>query len=378
MSSDTLYKRTVAGAIQTWRQEVQGDRFRTHTGQLGGAIVTTAWTACEGKNRGKANETSPAEQARKEVEANYQHQLDRGYHSTVEDAKADQEFRPMLALKWKDRVDKIFDGNAIRPYDERTPRVFFQAKLDGIRCVAVRGKGLFSREGQPITTVEHIAAAAEFLFDAHKDLMVIDGEIYDHELCGDFPELVSRVKRVQETTASLEYWVYDCLLRDRSARYYERYHEFLASELAEYEGLSAVPVPTWLCLNRRDVDLAYEECLAHDFEGGMLRLDTAYEPGKRSKSLVKRKEFVDEEFEIVSISEGVGNAAGMAKIAVVKLPKGGTCEVDIVGPHAVLRQYLKRARSLVGKSATVVFQGYTPQGKLRFPKLKIAHDTPRL
>lgn len=382
MKLATLYKRTTTGAIQTWAQELAGDRFRTHTGQLGGAIITTAWTLCEGKNRGRSNETSPVEQAQKEVEANYQHQLDRGYHRTVEDAKSDGEFRPMLALKWKDRVGKLFKSNEIIPYksvdDTMLSTIILQAKLDGIRCIARRGRGLFSREGQPITTVPHIAAAAEELFAADPELRFLDGEIYDHELRDNFPELVSRVKREQETTAQLSYWIYDCVVKDPKALFTARYEQVLTQLNQAPHGFAATSTPTWTCADLREVDVAYEECLEHGFEGGMARLDIPYEPGKRSKGLLKRKEFMDEEFELVSISEGVGNASGMAKIAVVKLPKGGTCEVDIVGPHEALATYLKKGKKLIGTQVTVVFFGYTPKGKLRFPKLKIVHDTARM
>ena len=52
--TNTLFKRTTTGAVQTWRQEFNptGDGYRTVSGQLNGALVTSEWTICVGKVRG--------------------------------------------------------------------------------------------------------------------------------------------------------------------------------------------------------------------------------------------------------------------------------------------------------------------------------------
>ena len=70
-------------------------------------------------------------------------------------------FRPMLA--------KTYAGNVAFP-------VIAQPKLDGVRCIA-RKDGLFSRDGNPITTQPHIEAALAPLFAAEPDL-VLDGELW--------------------------------------------------------------------------------------------------------------------------------------------------------------------------------------------------------
>ncbi len=65
MKLPMLFARTNTGAIQTWTIEVDGNKYRTHYGQIDGAIQTTEWTVCEGKNTGKKNATSAEDQATK-------------------------------------------------------------------------------------------------------------------------------------------------------------------------------------------------------------------------------------------------------------------------------------------------------------------------
>ncbi len=67
MKLKTIYKKTKTGATQEWTIEVDGNKYRTHSGQVGGAITTNEWTVVYGKNIGKANGTTDSEQAFKEM-----------------------------------------------------------------------------------------------------------------------------------------------------------------------------------------------------------------------------------------------------------------------------------------------------------------------
>ena len=53
MKLETIYKKTKTGATQEWTIEVSDNRYRTHSGQVGGQITTNAWTVVYGKNEGK-------------------------------------------------------------------------------------------------------------------------------------------------------------------------------------------------------------------------------------------------------------------------------------------------------------------------------------
>ena len=64
--------------------------------------------------------------------------------------------------------------------------------------------------------------------------------------------------------------------------------------------------------SREHLDELYADYVEVGYEGQMIRLDAPYE-NKRSPKLLKRKEFVDEEYEILGYEEGKGNRAGTVK-----------------------------------------------------------------
>ena len=101
MKLPILYKRTTTGATQSWEIEIEEDKFRTISGQLDGKKITNNWTTCEGKNVGKKNETSGAEQATKEAEAKHQKKRDKGYRLDVDNIDVKKFYTPMLAQDFK-------------------------------------------------------------------------------------------------------------------------------------------------------------------------------------------------------------------------------------------------------------------------------------
>lgn len=105
----------------------------------------------------------------------------------------------------------------------------------------------------------------------------------------------------------------------------------------------------------------------------MRKLSAPYEY-KRTSNLLKIKEFVDSEFKLLNVYEGVGNAAGGAKVAVLQLKANSseTFKADITGTREELLAYLKSAP--IGKMQTIQYQNLTPAGVPRFPKLKICEQ----
>ena len=72
----------------------------------------------------------------------------------------------------------------------------------------------------------------------------------------------------------------------------------------------------------------------------MIRQDTAYE-FKRTKNLLKRKEFQTEEYKVVEIQEGNGNWAGYAKRFILELADGTQFSSGVRGSKTNLQSYLK-------------------------------------
>jgi ATP-dependent DNA ligase len=98
----------------------------------------------------------------------------------------------------------------------------------------------------------------------------------------------------------------------------------------------------------------------------MVRTNDPYE-FKRSNTLLKRKEFTDDEYLIVEICEGNGNKKGMAGYATLERPDGKRFSSNIKGNHTFLKALLQDAASYVGKYATCKYFNLTPDGIPRFP-----------
>lgn len=371
-----LYKRTATQAIQVWWQECVADRYRTHSGQHEGQIVTSEWTVAVPKNVGRSNETTAEQQAVLEVEANYELKRKKGYLDRIDTARTAERFSPMLAKEYGDYkkdVDKAYAQGAI----------WVQPKLDGVRCIATAW-GLFSRAGNPIVAVPHIAAALESFFAVNPDV-TLDGELYTHDLRDDFPRLVSLVRKTKPTendveeAKAVEFWAYDLVLgQSPGAVFTERYRilEQVVNEVREQWSYVCL-VPTLSISDNEELDWMYHQFLENGFEGAMIRLDTPYEQ-KRSKNLLKLKETKDDEFTVLEICEGVGNRSGMAGYARLLLPSGQEFKANIKGDRASLRELLLHRTEYVGKQATVEFFHYTPDGIPRFPRVKIFHSEQRL
>ena len=291
------------------------------------------------------------EQARFEANAERNKKLERDYHASVDTIDTPNFFKPMLAQK----------------YEAVTYPVFCQPKLDGIRCIAT-AKGLFSRQGKQIFGVPHIVEALAPIFDQDPGI-VFDGELYNHELHDDFNQIASIVRKqnpsdeqVRLSNKLIEYHIYD--LPSCPYGFATRYTA-LHKTLFGYHP-KVTTVETHHATSQDILDRLYEKFLANRYEGQMVRLDRPYEQ-KRSKGLLKRKEFLDAEFEIVSVDEGNGNWAGYAKRLTCKLPDGRTFGAGIKGNQAQAQKLLADQAAFIGQKATVRYFALTPDGIPRFP-----------
>ncbi len=359
MKLDTIYKKTKTGATQEWTIEVVGNKYRTHSGQVGGAITINEWTICYGKNVGRANATTDKEQAMLEAVAKRTKKLESGYFENIKHINKQQYFEPMLASKWEDSKDKI-----------QYP-IFSQPKLDGIRCIVTKD-GMFSRNGKPIISAPHIRESLDNVFDTYPDL-ILDGELYADKYANDFNKIVSLVKKtkptdtdLKESKKNIQYWIYDIPSEDEN--FCERCYEL--DRLFGIEMYSftkhCVLVPTADCNNEDDVMELYGQYVNDGFEGQMLRLNKVYE-NKRSKSLMKHKSFVDEEYTILDIVEGEGNRTGTAGYMVFETEDGKRFKSNVKGTWEETAEMLKNKKKLIGKEATIKYFNLTPDGIPRFP-----------
>ena len=337
-----IFKRDTSGRIRVWKVEGEGAAYRVLSGVLDGNLATTGWTVCEGK-QGRDD----IQQAQFEIASAYNYHLKREYFQTVEEVDSPRFFKPMLAKK----------------YETFAPG-FAQPKLDGIRCIASPA-GLFTREGQPILGAPHIHQALASLFSKDPDL-ILDGELYNHDLKDDFNSIVSLVRRKepdQQHLASsrelVQYHVYD--LPSSEASFGQRLN-LLGEALAAIPTQMVQLVATKAVEDEEQYDGWHGQWLVAGYEGSMWRSDAQYEQ-KRSKGLLKRKEFQDAEYECLSIDEGTGNWAGMAKSVTCRLADGRTFGAGIKGNQQRAVELLSETHRVV----TVQFFQLTPDGIPRFP-----------
>jgi len=359
MEFKTLYKKDQNNNIRVWWMEIEDDKYRAHSGVLDGKIVVSKWKTAIPKNTGKVNSTTGHEQAISEVEAKYVFQEYQGkYFESLEMAKIAkaQFFAPMLAKKYED-VKTSFP-------------VFVQPKLDGIRCIATK-EGLYSRNGKELVATPHVSEALISFFDDNPDT-VLDGELYNHDMKHDFEKIISLARKTKPTDLDLEesetiqYHIYD-IVSDQSFndRFFTAKEDIDAILASDTLGCIKI-VDTYLVEDQELLDMYYGKFLEDGYEGQMLRdTSTGYEQ-KRSKSLLKRKEFEDAEFKIISIEEGIGNWAGFAKVCVIELEDGTTQKASLRGNFQANKKLLEEKDQYVGGEATVRYQNRTADGKLRF------------
>lgn len=358
LTSETLYKLDSKGKVRVWYAETgtDGTRWglRSIAGLEDGKKVTSEWTFVEQKNVGRSNETSLEEQATLEMQSEVQKKKDRGYFSDLKNINTFDKFKPMLAEKFED-VEVNFAAGG----------VYSQPKLDGIRCIA-RKDGLWTRSGKEIVAVPHIWESLQPFFENHPN-MILDGELYNHELKDDFNSITSMVRKTKPKSEDLvkskelvQYHVYDVIVVD------EPELEFRKRELLRYEALVDYIriVPTMHVPTRAGLDSLYEGYLEHGYEGQMVRIDRPYE-NKRTKNLLKRKEFLTDEFEVVEVLEGQGNWQGCVKHFVLRLNSEKTFQAGVRGDMDTLRAMWKNQDK--PDWVTLRYFTPTPDGVPRFP-----------
>lgn len=350
----TIYKYDTKGKCRVWKMEIDGARYRTISGVEGGNLTESKWTTAKAKNVGRANETSPEEQAQLEVASKYENKLAREYHTTKEAAKSGAHFfKPMLAQEYK----------GLPLWQD----LYAQPKLDGMRCIATKD-GLFSRQGKPILGCPHIFDALKPAFKKDPTL-ILDGELYNHDLKDDFPKLMSLCKKqdptpeqLKESAELVQYHVYDC--PSKGSFKFSTRMVFLDQSLFFLEDLDNPPIWKVQTMQVDSVEMFnkfHGICIEAGYEGSMLRLDKPYEQ-KRSKHLLKRKDFIDAEFPVLRMVEGEGNWSGAIKSVVCRAANNKEFGAGVKGT----REY---AESLMGRDfayAKVRYFELTPDGVPRF------------
>ncbi len=361
-----IYKRATTGAAQQWQIIVDGNQFFTRAGQWGGVITESARTTCEGKNIGRANETSPEEQALAEATSKHNKKLEKGYFLTL-DAIDDTRkfFEPMLAKVYEKEKQKLnWDMGVV-----------VQPKLDGIRAIITKD-GATTRNGKEHKAIPHILKALEPLFRQDPDL-VLDGEIYNHLLHDDFNKISSVVRKQKPTASELaeseklaQFHCYDCPhigKMDQTYPFATRYEAMVKLLERIWEDCVQI-VPNLLASSEQEVQECHDKFVEQGYEGAIVRDRMAPYVNKRSDKLLKLKVFQDDEFIIEYVEAGRGLKENMAATVHCTSKSGEPFDPTIKAPHDVLKSMWLNKDKYVGKTCTVRYFGLTPGKDVpRFP-----------
>ena len=343
--------------VQQWFGSVDNETatLSLEWGRRGGKIQTKISRYTKGKNIGRKNETTPAQQAISELASLTEKKLDGGYiqipYGTVDVTQYIKDNtqsvpRPMLAQDYHKHKGKI----------ENT--VFLQPKLDGIRCVAnVLTGEMFSRQGKRVTSLPHIATALKDC--SFPDGVVwVDGELYKHGMgFQTIMSVVSTTKGVHERSTEIEYHVYDTI--DKEVAFWNRFEPL--------KNCWSHVVET-VCETKSRIKDVHDQFVKSGYEGTIVRHSASgYETSKRSTSLLKYKDFMQEEFVII----GFQAEKHKDSLGAVTLTDGHGVEFNARPAMSVTeKQDLWVSRNdHIGKMATVKFFERTDGGTPRFPVL---------
>ena len=340
-----LFKYTTKGQAQQWQIVQDENTFFTLEGIVGGKITQSLPTVCVGKNIGKKNETTAEEQAFAEAQAKWDKKVASGYNEVLTSEKKFLE--PMLAFEH----DKY-------PIDWEKEEVYTQPKLDGMRAINEKNT-LMSRNGKPFI-VPHL----------YQDTHTLDGELYNHDLKDDFNKIASIFKRQKRTPAEEaecvtlgQYWVYD--LPYAKGGFEDRFEELLRwhYSLPEEKKKHFKIVPAKIVKTKEQLDEVHARNMELGYEGTIIRrLGIPYE-FKRSKQLLKYKDFIDEEFKILGYEEGTGGRTGTIGYFIMQhdINPKQTFKSNVKGNFEYLREVWENRDSYIGKTATVKYFNRTPQ-----------------
>lgn len=255
-------------------------------------------------------------------------------------------------------------------------KVFMQPKLDGVRCV-ISKDGAYSRTGKEWLNIHHITANLEPFFEKYPDV-ILDGELYNHELKDDFEKIISLVRKTKpkesdrvESAGYVQFHCYDYIPGPalRKASFSSRI-VWLEAEL-----------PVSYCVkfvNTYEVN-KYEEALnlhndgflANGYEGSILRLDRPYEC-KRSYNLQKFKDFHDTEATIIGYEAGKGKFTGLIGKFIMQDDDGIEfgCPIGKGYNFDDRRDILNNVHDYIGQRATFTYFERTKAGSYRHPLYK--------
>jgi len=283
--------------------------------------------------------------------------------------------KPMLAHK--------FDDNRV---DWSQP-VYIQPKLDGVRCVIKRVSDFpdqehlasfsvkaYSRTGKEFKNIKHILESLKPFFFKNPDV-ILDGELYNHDLKDDFEKIISLVRKQKPTADDrldaknlTQFHCYDYISAPVYDSYKTRMQQLVTSDIYSY---CVRYVPAKLVDSYSYAKQLHKEYLNQGYEGSIIRLDGLYKHG-RSYDLMKFKDFSDTEATIIGYETGKGKRTGTLGKFIMQDDEGNEfgCPPGKGYTYKDLANMLNNVGDYIGQRATFTYFQRTQAGSYRHPLFK--------
>ena len=273
-------------------------------------------------------------------------------------------------------------------------KISIQPKLDGVRCLIqynwyecdITKKWIgevkaYSRTGKEWKNINHILEQLTPFFHEFPEV-ILDGELYNHNLKDDFEKIISLVRKTKptdedrvESAEKVQFHCYDIVNEDWN--FFDRSY-FVQSHFAYYghhQCDSVRAVDHGLVFNTEEVEVAHEEFLDRGYEGSILRKNENYEC-KRSWTLMKVKDFSDAEATIIGFEEGKGKRAGHLGKFIMRDDEGVEfgCPPGKGYNYQDMRDMLKDIHKYMGQTATFTYFERTKANSYRHPLFKTIRD----
>ena len=370
MWSICVLERDGTGVIETTHGYVDGKK------QVNEKVISV------GKNIGKKNETTPLQQAVSEAKASWIKKKESGYSPigvTTSPITVSDITKGVAAVDLDESEGDEDDSGRGKGIDKDVPSpmlahdflkrgksikfpCYAQRKYDGTRCVAISGKGLYSRNKKRYPHLDHIVAEINKL----PSTIILDGELYSDTLT--FQEIVGIVKREtlkegdEKKQLQIKLHVYDII---NKAPYEERYAN-LQILFNKYKFKHLVLVKSDICESEEAMKELHARYVTESYEGLMLRNKTGLYKNSRSVDLQKFKAFETEEFKIVGFKEGTAAEAGCV-IWVCEAENGQQFACRPRGTREAREVLYLDGDKYLGKMLTVRYQEMTDSNVPRFP-----------
>jgi len=271
-----------------------------------------------------------------------------------------------------------------KPIDYSKP-TFIQPKLDGVRCVIQYEKHTqpredvvvaYSRTGKEWKNIQHILAQLKPFFQKYPNI-ILDGELYNHNLKDDFEKIISLVRKTKPTdedrVESAQYVQFHCYdIVDETLPFEQRIDFINNSLMLLGDSIYIVTTTKGMC-SEDQAKAIHQMNLNAGYEGSIVRTNDVYKCG-RSWNLRKFKDFHDDEAMILDWVEGKGKRKGTIGKFMAQDSEGNIFGMPVMDKFKYLQENFEEMKTWVGKLATFTYFERTNANSYRHPLFKCIRD----